>query len=521
MMQHIQGISRNQLHVSSLEDTIATDNPVRFIDAFVGSIDLEKLGFSPRVLKTEGRPSFETQVFLKIYLYGYSNGIRSSRRLEKECHRNLEMQWLVQAICPNYHSIADFRKDNPKGLKQLFKLFVSFLKDADLISGQTIAIDGTKSRAHNSKKANFNQKKIDRHLEYIEAKTQEYLTALDQNDTQESTTTVTNIQQKIARLKQNKINYELLEEKLKQSGEPQISTTDADARALLVQGQVVEVSYNLQAAVDNKHNLVVATHTINRNDKNALSAIAIEAKENLKVETFTALVDKGYHNGRELDTCKNHNITTIVAHPEQGKSNENGTQPEYFVSKFKYNNEQNTYTCPQGHALTTTGSWHKKTGRTEESGYQFQKYRTPACKTCPVKEQCTSRKGGREIDRSQYADAVEENHQRYKDNPQLYRKRQEINEHIFGTIKRKWGYNYTNLIGLEKVNGEHSLIMLVYNIKRSINILGVPDLLAKLKTWNSPYKRKVLFLTKATYLKLIATLFIFGTNQNTSKYNVA
>ena len=160
-------------------------------------------------------------------------------------------------------------------------------------------------------------------------------------------------------------------------------------------------------------------------------------------------------------------------------------------------------TCPQGQTLTTTGSWHKETGRTEESGYQFQKYRTPACKTCPVKDQCTSRKGGREIDRSQYADAVEENHQRYKENPQLYRKRQEINEHIFGTIKRKWGYNYTDLNGLEKVNGEHSLIMLVYNIKRSINILGVPELIAKLHQWNSAYKAKVLFLLKTMYLKLI------------------
>ena len=520
-MQHIQGIARNQMQVSSLEDSIGQDNPVRFIDAFVNSIDLEKIGFTPRVVKTEGRPSFDTKVFLKIYLYGYLNGIRSSRRLEKECLRNIELQWLLEAICPNYHSIADFRKDNPKALKQLFKLFVSFLKDAELIAGETIAIDGTKSRAHNGKKSNFNQKRIDKHLAYIEAKTQEYLSALDQNDTQENSTTVTNIQQKIERLKQNKINYELLEEQLKATGEPQVSTTDPDARALLVQGQVVEVSYNIQAAVDDKHKLVVATHTINRNDKNALSAIAIEAKENLNAETFTVLVDKGYHNGREIETCKNNSITTIVAHPDQGKSNENGTQPDYLVSKFIYNKENNTYTCPQGQILTTSGSWHKKTGRTEDSGYQFQKYRTSACKTCPVKDQCTSRKGGREIDRSQYAEAVEQNHQRYKDNPQLYRKRQEINEHIFGTIKRKWGYNYTDLIGLEKVNGEHSLIMLVYNIKRSINILGVPDLIAKLHAWNSPYKRKFLFCLKTTYLKLFLTQIIFGTNQNTPKCNLA
>jgi transposase len=507
--------------VSSLEDTIAADNPVRFIDAFVNSIDLVTIGFTLRVLKTEGRPSFDTKVFLKIYLYGYLNGIRSSRRLEKETLRNLEMQWLVEAICPNYHSIADFRKDNPKALKQLFKLFVSFLKDAELIAGEIIAIDGTKSRAHNGKKSNFNQKKIDKHIAYIEAKVEEYLDELEKNDVKDTSVKVTNIQQKIERLKQNKIKYELLEEKLKASGEPQVSTTDSDARALLVQGQVVEVSYNIQAAVDDKHNLVVATHTINRNDKNALSAIAIEAKENLALETFTALVDKGYHNGRELDTCKNHNITTIVAHPDQGKSNENGTQPEYLVSKFSYNKENNTYTCPQGQTLTTTRRWHKKTGRTEESGYMYQKYRTPACKTCPVKDQCTSRKAGREIDRSQYAEAVEQNQKRYQENPQLYRKRQEINEHIFGTIKRKWGYNYTDLIGLEKVNGEHSLIMLVYNIKRSINILGVPDLIAKLKTWNSPYKRKVLFLIKTTYLNRFLARIILGTNQNTSKYTLA
>lgn len=520
-MQHIQGISRNQLRLVSLEDKITFDNPVRFIDAFVSLIDLKKIGFEPRVLKSEGRPSYESQVFLKLYLYGYLNGIRSSRRLEKECIRNIEMQWLLEDIRPNYHSISDFRKVNPLALRQSFKIFVSFLKDVDLISGETIAIDGTKSRAHNGKKANFNQKKIDKHIAYIESKTQEYLDELDKNDSQENSIKIHNIQQKIERLKQNKIKYELLEEQLKFSGEPQVSTTDADARALLVQGQVVEVSYNIQAAVDAKHNLVVATHTINRNDKNALSAIAIETKENMQVGTFTALVDKGYHNGREIETCKNNNITTIVAQPDQGKSNENGTQPNYLVSKFIYNKEENTYICPQEQILTTTGRWHKKTRDGENTSYLFQKYRTPACKTCPVKQLCTSRTGGREIDRSQFADAVEENNKRYKENQQLYRKRQEINEHIFGTIKRQWGYNHTNLIGLEKVNGEHSLIMLVYNIKRTINILGVPDLIAKLKAWKSPYKRIFLFLKKRTCIKLFLSQIIFGTNQNMSKISFA
>ena len=249
----------------------------------------------------------------------------------------------------------------------------------------------------------------------------------------------------------------------------------------------------------------MATHTINKNDRSTLSAIAIEAKENLGIETYTALVDKGYHNGKQIEICKQANITTIVAQPEQGKSNENGTTKDYLVAQFQYNQDTDTYTCPQGETLKTTGSWHKKT--TDKDSYNFKKYRTPKCKECPVKHLCTCRAAGREIDRSQYANAVEENNKRYHANAQLYRKRQEINEHIFGTIKRQWGYNHTNLKGLEKVNGEHSLIMLVYNIKRSINILGVPDLIAKLKKWNSPYKAKVLFLLKTSYLKLNLEFF--------------
>lgn len=508
-MQHILGISRHQMRVSSLEDAISPDNQVRFVDAFVDHVSLVKLGFTVQTLKKVGRPSYKSQVFLKIYLYGYLNGLRSSRKLENECFRNIEMQWLIEAIVPNYHSISDFRKNNSVALKNLFKLYVIFLKDADLIGCQTIAIDGTKSRAHNSKKANFNQKKIDQHLEYIETKAQEYLDVLEENDRKENQPKIKNIPQKLERLQKNKLRYELLEEKLKASGEPQISTTDSDARALLVQGQVVEISFNMQAAVDAKHNLVVATHTINRNDRNALSAIAIEAKENLGIETYTALVDKGYHNGREIEACKQANITTIVAQPEQGKNKENGTTKDYFVSKFQYDKTIDTYTCPQGETLKTTGHWHKKT--TDRDSYEFKRYRTPKCRECPVKHLCTSRMAGRDIDRSQYADAVEENNKRYHANAQLYRKRQEINEHIFGTIKRQWGYNHTNLTGLEKVNGEHSLIMLVYNIKRSINILGVPELIAKLKKWNSPYKAKVLFLLKTEYLKLNTTCDFYAT----------
>lgn len=502
-MAYIRGISRFQMQMISLEESISADHPVRFIDAFANHLDLMKLGFIVHKHQEEGRPGFETTLFLKIYLYGYLNGIRSSRKLERECIRNMELQWLTCGLSPNYHSICDFRKTNPKALKNVFKLFVSFLKNEKLIDCETVAIDGTKSRAHNSKKNNFNQKKIERHLKYIEQKSEQYLEQLAQNDTQEDEQKINDIKEKLERLKTNKLRYELLEQELQQSGEPQISTTDKDARALLVQGQVVEVSYNIQAAVDSKHSLVVATHTINRNDRNALSAIALEAKENMDISTLTAILDKGYHNGREIQKCEDHNIITIVAQQEIVNSNAKGTTPAYMVTKFIYNKAADTYTCPQGKLLHTKGTWHTKK-RDEKNVYQYKKYRTPACATCAVKQLCTGRaKGGREIERSEYAAAVEANGKRYRENAQLYRKRQEINEHIFGTIKRQWNYYYTNLKGLEKVNGEHSLIMLVYNIKRTINILGVPDLLERLKNWQPNYKGIAIFNFRQAYFKAI------------------
>lgn len=397
------------------------------------------------------------------------------------------MQWLLGELAPNYHSIADFRKVNPKALRNTFKLFILFLKEAELIGGTTIAIDGTKVRAHNSKKNNYNPKKVKRHLQYIEDKTNEYIAQLEANDAEESNLALGDVQQKLQRLKESKIKYELLQEKLEQSGEPQISTTDEDARALLIQGQVVEVCYNMQTAVDDKHKLIVATHTINRNDRNALADIAVEAKENLQAETITAISDKGYHNARKLQECKDQNITTICAQQETVNSNDKGTTDDYLVTKFIYNESDDTYTCPQGSILKTQGTWHTKAR--DYTPYRFKKYRTPDCKTCAVKHLCTAKADGRrEIERSEFAKAVEENAQRYKDNKDLYRKRQEINEHIFGTIKRKWGYYYTNLKGLEKVNGEHSLICLVYNIKRTQNILGFEKLMEKLKNWTPNYK---------------------------------
>ena len=487
-MAYLAPKDRFQTRFTSLEEPIDKNNPVRFIDAFVDIIELDKLNFIVSDLKTEGRPAFDPKTFLKLYFYGYLNGIRSSRRLERECVRNIELQWLLAGLVPNYHTIADFRKNNPIALKATFKLFVLFLKDSDLIGGEVVAIDGTKTRASNSKKNNYNAKKIERHLAYIEAKTNEYLKELDANDTCEKPVEqLNNVQEKINKLKVNKLKYENLQKQLDDSKEPQVSTTDPDARALLVQGQVVEVSYNVQAAVDQKHCLVIGTHTINRNDRNALSDIAIETKENIESEGFIALVDKGYHNGKQIQITQGIGIKTVVAIPEIVNSNAKGTTKEYMVDKFVYNKESDTYTCPQGETLATKGTWHTKK-RDETISYQYKKYRTPKCVECPMQHLCTAKADGRrEIERSEYAEAVATNKHNYLENKNLYRKRQEINEHIFGTIKRQWGYNHTNLRGLSKVNGEMALIMTVYNLKRVLNILGVENLLAKLKTWKPKY----------------------------------
>jgi len=505
-MPIIIGIDREQINFSSLETQISKDNEIRFIDAFVDKLELKQLGIQSLVQtqkKKSGRASYEDALFLKLYLYAYLNGLRSSRRLEKETQRNIELQWLLKGLSPNYHSIADFRKINAMALQNLFKLFVLFLKEAGLIGGKVIAVDGTKIRGNNSKKNNYNQKKIERHLAYIEEKTKQYLAQLDKTDREEDqaeSLTLSDVKDKLEKLKIHKIKYEQLAKQIEDSKEPQVSTTDPDARALLVRGVVVEVGYNVQAAVDDKHSLVVATHTINKNDKNALYDISKEAKENIITEELTVIADKGYHTGKELQACQQAGIDTLVARQEIVNSNEKGTQPEYLIQHFEYNKETDTYTCPQNQTLHTTGKWHKKK-RSEDISYQFKKYRTEACSTCLVKHLCTGRHDGRrEIERSEYAGAVERNKANYEAHPALYRRRQEINEHIFGTIKRQWNLYYTNLRGLEKVNGELALIMTVYNMKRSKNILGFDQLMAILNNWTPKYPGGGFFAENRLYI---------------------
>lgn len=490
---------------------ITPDNPVRIIDGFVDKVDIQQIGVTKAALNSEGRPPYNPSLLLKLYLYGYLNRVRSSRRLEKECMRNIEVQWLLCGLTPNYHTIANFRKDNPKALKALFKLFVLFLKEEELISGDVIAIDGSKFRAQNSKKNNYNQKKIDRHLTYIEEKTEYYLQELEQMDREENSSADISInkekiQTELKKLKERKEKYHLLQEKLDATEETQISTSDPDSRALPIHRTIIEVAYNAQTAVDAKHKLIVVCETTNDTDRNALAPLAIGAKEILSAEHLTTLSDKGYHNGAHIQKCEDAGITTLSAFQDHCNNSE-AMHPDYYTSKFIYDKEGDTYTCTQGHLLMTKGTWHEKKRENGRVSYLFKKYRTTACKTCPVKHLCTGRaKGGREIERSQYQDAVDGNNERVRKQKQLYLKRQAIVEHPFGTIKRSWGYSYTLLKGLQKVDGEMNLIALVYNLRRAINIMGCDKLKKALNNWTPDYE-KVLCLLKTALIRSIGIHF--------------
>ena len=280
-MQFIQGANRHQTYFTTLEEAVAVDNPVWLIDVFVDKLDLQELCFNLTKLKAEGRPPFAPAVLLKLYLYGYLNKIRSSRKLERECSRNVELQWLLQGLKPNYHSIADFRKENARGLKNMFRLYVQFLGEAGLLGKTIVAVDGSKFRAVNSKKNNYNQNKIDKYSRWIEEKTEAYLTQLDTLDAAENKTTeefkiqASKIKEGLQKLKERKIKYDLLQEQLDATSDRQVSTTDPDSRSILVTKAIVEVAYNVQNAVDDKYNLIVHTEATNTNDGNLSRPFAI------------------------------------------------------------------------------------------------------------------------------------------------------------------------------------------------------------------------------------------------------
>ena len=508
-MQFIQGQPRQQTYFATLEDQVGTDNPVRLIDAFIEKLDLQKLGFNKTVHHSEGRPPFAPQVLLKLYLYGYLNKIRSSRKLERECSRNIELQWLLQNLAPNYHTIADFRKLHAQPLQLMFRLYVHFLSEAGLLGKTTIAVDGSKFKAVNSKKNNYNQKKIDKHQQFIKDKAEKYLQELDELDKHEQTKDKDaleikreKIKQGLEKLQERTIKYDTLQQQLNHTTDKQISTTDADSRSILITKSIVEVAYNVQNVVDDKHNLIVQTQATNTNDGKALHKAAIQAKQNLQLqkdEPIILLADKGYHTGAELQHCQDDNMITHVAYKEQPGVKHIAT--EFLSESFDYDKATDSYRCPAGATLTSLGTWHNKKGEANETSYRFKTYRTNACKGCPLKHKCT-KLPKRIIHRSEYQDAVDSNDNNIKQNPQYYKRRQAIVEHPFGTIKRHFGFTHTLLKGLQKVNGEMNLVMFCYNFLRTKNILGFTKMLEAIKNWQPDYS-KIVCALKNGFTKLI------------------
>ena len=506
-MEFIKGSNRQQSYFSSLEQQVGPANPVRLMDAFVDKLDLLQLGFTSTVHKTEGRPPYAPGVLLKLYLYGYLNKIRSSRKLEKECIRNIELQWLLQNLTPNYHTIADFRKLHAQPLQSMFKIYVQFLSDAGLLGKTTIAVDGSKFKAVNSKKNNYNQKKIDKHRGFIEDKTAKYLQELDELDKQESNSDEVTVKKEkiaevLAKLKERTIKYDTLQEQLDTTTDKQISTNDGDSRSIIIVKNIVEVAYNTQNAVDDKHNLIVHTEATNSNDGKALYKAATQAKENLqlqKEDTITVLADKGYHTGAELQQCQQDNMITHVAYKDQPSVKHIAT--EFLSENFSYEKATDSYTCPAGATLTTLGTWHNKKGEANETSFRFKTYRTDACKTCTLRTKCT-KLPKRIVQRSEYQDAVDVNDNNIKKNPHYYKRRQAIVEHPFGTIKRHWGFTHTLVKGLAKVNGEMNLIMFCYNFLRTKNILGFDKMLQAIQNWQPDYS-KVVCALKYSVMKMI------------------
>jgi len=476
-MDHKQGTDRNQMYMFCLESAIAKDAFVRVVDAFVDVIDLKSFGFSHVECSEEGRPPYHPAVLLKLYLYGYRYGIRTSRKLEREAQTNLEAIWLLGGLHPKYKTIADFRKNHAKAFREVFRRFVCLLKEWNLIEGETVAIDSFKIRGSNSLKNNFNEKKLAQHLAYIDAQISQYQAALDAADRAEDKK---ELQQKIEKRKQKRAQYQQIKKELRQNGEEQISLTDPDSRAVVFQRNSVEVGYNIQTSSDKKHKLLVEFDTGQVNDTHALAPMAIATKELLSVDSLSVLADKGYHTGGELQECEINGITTFVS-PKAPSTKDTGLYP---ITAFTYDPQKEVYLCPQGQEMTTNHTWHRHSDKREgkEGSYRFKRYTTRACKTCKVRNLCTqSKTNGRYIDRSEYAATVEQNAQRVNQNPDYYRLRQQITEHPFGTLKRQRGFTFTLVRGKAKVLGEVGLLFTGYNLSRCISIVGAEKLIEKLR----------------------------------------
>jgi transposase len=481
----VQGIDRKQYHFTCLDEAIEADNPVRVVDAVVDTFDLEKLGFA--LPKELGRPSYAASDMLKLYLYGYSSGIRSSRMLEAEAKRNIELKWLLKGLCPDHKTIAEFRRKNPKSFQNVFREFVYLLDGSGLLGKEVFAVDGTKIKASNNKKLNFSRKKIKQRIARLNEKIDSFFSDEEGRNTDPEALAAS--LDLVRRLQARRDEFKARLEKLTETGENEMSVVDPDARLMGNNRNGVDVSYNVQSAVDEKHCLVVEINvTNNPADHGQLSVMGKRIRKRLKIKgKIVVLADKGYYNGLDLYRCKKNKLVALVAKQKAGRD---VPDSNYSIDKFTYKEGADYFTCPAGQELFRTGT---KAARVYEN--------KEVCKECNDRAKCTTGEY-RRLWVSHHQRVLREVDERTTQNPSLYKKRQMMVEHPVGTIKRTMNGHYFLLRTLKKVRGEVALLFLAYNLKRAINILGAGGLRRQLLAFSlMPLSLLAKILAKAVVLR--------------------
>jgi transposase len=468
--------TQNTLFPASLDEYVDEDNPVRVVDAFVDALDLEGLGFRGVVPEATGRPSYHPSVLLKIYVYGYLNRIASSRRLEKETQRNIEMMWLTGRLMPDFKTIANFRKENPKALRGVCREFVVLCRNLDLFSDALVAIDSSKFKAVNNRDRNFTVAKMKRRLEQIEKSIDRYMAAMDTADRQEpeiAKARKARLGEKIEILKEQTKKLKALEGKMLEAEDKQLSLTDPDARSMMTSGRGTGmVGYNVQATVDAKHHLILDHQTTQTGlDNGQLADMATRAKDLIGTDDLTVVADRGYFEGEQIRSCDEAGITTFVPKPLTSGSKAKG---RFGKQDFVYLANEDAYRCPAGEKLNRRFWCYQ-----HDKAYQC--YATTACPTCHLQAQCTTGPPWRRIRRWEHEAVVEAAQRRLDLDPEKMAVRRCTAEHPFGTLKSWMGATHFLTRTKDRVNAEMSLFVLAYNIKRMIKILGMKPLLEAIR----------------------------------------
>jgi transposase len=478
MKRFVEGIDRSQstMFPERLDDWVRDDNPVRAVDVFVDALDLGGLGFVRVTPRATGRPSYHPSVLLKLYIYGYLNRVQSSRRLEREAGRNVEVMWLTGRLVPDHKTIADFRKDYGKAIRKVCAQFVALCRELELFADASVAIDGSKFKAVNARDQNFTRAKMNRRKAQIEESVERYLHQMDSADRQEPslarTTKTTRLKDKIVTLKEEMRRLEKLEVKMLATPDKQLSLTDPDARSMATSGRGSGmVGYNVQSAVDTKHHLIVAHEVTNvGSDRAQLCAMAKRTKAVLGTDALDVVADRGYFDSKEILACEEAGITVTLPKPLTSGVKAKG---RFGKQDFVYLAADDVYRCPAGERLI----YHYTN---VEKGRTLRRYWTNVCQDCAIKDQCTTGKEHR-ITRWEHEEVLETVQRRLDEHPEKMRQRRETVEHPFGTIKSWMGYTHFQMKTLKRVRTEMALHVLAYNLKRVINIMGVDPLIAAMR----------------------------------------